>query len=48
VEVVSSTRTRALPVTGSSISLNGIGTNRPPCIEMIAACPPASRYFAAQ
>ena len=32
----------------SIISLNGIGTKWPPCIEIMAALPPASRYLAAQ
>ncbi len=34
--VMSTSRTRVRPVAGSSISLNGIGTKCPPCIEIIA------------
>ena len=46
--VMSTMRTRVRPVAGSIISANGIGTKCPPCIETIAALPPASRYLAAQ
>jgi type IV pilus assembly protein PilM len=48
VERVSTSRTRARPVSLSSRAANGIGTKLPPCIEIMAAFPPASRYLAAQ
>ena len=48
VDVISTSRTFVRPVVPSIISLNGIGTKWPPCIEIIAALPPPRRYFAAQ
>ena len=40
---MSTDRTRVRPVSGSIIVSNGIGTNRPPWIEIIDAPPPAIR-----
>ena len=48
LEVISTIRTFARPLTGSTICLKGIGVNRPFWIDTMAALPPSRRNCAAQ